>query len=564
MIATRFETRVRLAGDEIPNMIENPNADVVLGNVAGSNVAIARATGLAHNNRATAFRITPNAASAVSFFWVEGQTGAFRNGMEPGKTYTARGSIRIPATLSGTADARARRIVAVVKNANGTFTDHYSNQAPNVAGTYEVSVTFAIPADATEAHIRFFHGHPTGSTYVDWNRLRLSPGVETDFFDGNSTNADFGGGPVESNPETGWYGANGNSKSWRRYDGEILDHAGLSLDLDRNRVPWVSARIDLPYPGDEIYAALDPRKSTDTILYWSAERYDLATSTLHSRLPGGFGDTARGKLWVRDLDRDLVTGRVTITATSGEVKMEDKKRMAGDTRDTGATTVEKLWEFAMTDAGESASIPVALNDGYAVEPIPAGDRRLWLAGEPLSALFESELAGLPQPCRSFCDLMGRFSIRQISQPPHSGGAVNVLAAGTGGTVFAVRERITRNGWADSTLVRATYRNSAGATVTTFQNDTLGVNSAGQVVSISRPLPGAWLAGSYTNEAKRKGRTVDVVALADLSITPGDDVSVRVAPGGAELVALTDVDAVRFDLTGGPDHGSMTLTGRMHT
>lgn len=551
MISARFECEVSLADRPVINLFTNTNAQVSLAGAAGSSVNLSRLTGYTANAPySTAFRATA-VGNAQSFFNIDGDNGALRNGMEAGKTYTARATVTLAGALGGSVHAAARTIQLTYRKADGTFVDTLSPAAPNAAGTYDLAVTVAIPAGATQAFVRFNHGHSTGAS--DWYRLRLSEGVETDFFDGRYTT------PDPNSKETGWDGAAGLSRSWRIPGSTVLPEAVFTdLSYGRKRVPFVAGTITMPYPGDAVWAQLEPRVARERIIYFTVRRLN-DDGTVHSRLPRAIGgDPRRGKLWLREVHRDLITETVTLTVKSGEVKLEDKKRMAGGVLDTAAGTLEALWAYAHRDVGEAASLEVASNDPAAVATvIPAGDRRLWMPGESASNLFEAELAGTDPPLRSYCDDTGAFVIQQFTRPPGGFTAANIdLYAGDAGTLISAELTLSREtGWADSTLVKASYTDGAGTQQTKYQNDTAGKNVAGQVVTINRDIPGASSAAAFTVEAARKGGFARVTALADFNVRAGRDVYLWRAPG--ELIArVYIVDEVSFDLV----QGTMTFTG----
>jgi len=553
VIGTQYKTEVRLAAGPLQNRITNPNAQVSLAGMTATACTVTRATGYTPNNPyGTAFAVT--GTGTQSFFNIGGDSGGIRQNMSGGNTYTARATIRLTAALGGTVHANARRIQLTYRTSGGTYVDTFSSAAPNAAGTYDLSVTVAIPTGATEAFVRFNHGHSTGTSH--WYKLRISSGTQTDFFDGDTGISN----PIDSNPETGWNGTPGLSTSWRRgAGGTVLADAQLRLSLDRFRVPFVQATITAPYPGDTVWDRLDPRTSDDVILYFYAERYTVggALSILSARLPNGYGNEARGKLWVRRAERDLLSDTITLYASSGEVKLEDKRRMSASVLDTGATTMEALWQYAVIDVREGASTVVGNNDGGAAAAIPAGDRRLWMQGETASSLFESELASLDPPLRSYCDWSGYFSIQQFDTPPVGEFlTIRNLYGGDTGTVIDARLGLSRDEWADSSLIKASYRDGSGTQQTAYQNDTSGVNTKGQVVNIERAMPGSWYAAAATRAAKRRGKKVTITALAWPTVYPGVYVRLYRESGGPLLASIPIVDSVDYDFT----EGTMTVVG----
>lgn len=112
--------------------------------------------------------------SADSYVTFDAGSG-MRVGMIAGRTYvfSATGSVR---SAIGGGGPRARKIVAFVTTPSGTV-EYQSPAIPatvesgNSAGT-RVSVKFTVPANATAAFVRFYHGGTSGG--IAWSNPRLS------------------------------------------------------------------------------------------------------------------------------------------------------------------------------------------------------------------------------------------------------------------------------------------------------------------------------------------------------------------------------------------------------
>ena len=90
--------------------------------------------------------------------------------LRPGRVYTASGDYRIAAKLPGGTSPRTRRIVAFVKapSLGSSYVEYASDALPNVANASgRVAVTFRVPEDATDAFVRFYNGHTSGSIWID-------------------------------------------------------------------------------------------------------------------------------------------------------------------------------------------------------------------------------------------------------------------------------------------------------------------------------------------------------------------------------------------------------------
>jgi len=139
----------------------------------------------------SSMKMTPPNASSDSFFGIGGDVGAFRAGMQAGKTYTISGTVRLTAPLTGSLIGNgSRQITAWYTTAAGAnVLAAQSNQAPNSAGTTRVSVTFSIPSDATGAWLRFYHGGSSGSGTVWFDNIMITEGsTQYNYADGSSSN----------------------------------------------------------------------------------------------------------------------------------------------------------------------------------------------------------------------------------------------------------------------------------------------------------------------------------------------------------------------------------------
>jgi hypothetical protein len=129
-----------------------------------------------------------------SFLAVGGDFGAMRLGMVAGKTYTVSATARLTAALTGTLDARARRILFYYVDAGGVTQAIWSSAVPNAAGTTRLSMTFTIPVGATGAWIRLYHGGLRGSGSMWWDAFMLEETATLgEYFDGSSGDASWTG-----------------------------------------------------------------------------------------------------------------------------------------------------------------------------------------------------------------------------------------------------------------------------------------------------------------------------------------------------------------------------------
>jgi hypothetical protein len=153
-----------------------------------------------------------------SYTTIGGDAGAFRLGMQPGKTYTIMAKVRLAAPLTGALQPnRWGRPVVFVQG--GGYSEYAANAPTNDIGVYDVRRTFTIAPNATEAFIRLYNGTSTGNGDVWYDNVMLVEGEYTgDYIDGTKPFAKWDG-TVDSSFSVG-------------YPPQLLDIAG-SPTLDQ-------------------------------------------------------------------------------------------------------------------------------------------------------------------------------------------------------------------------------------------------------------------------------------------------------------------------------------------
>jgi hypothetical protein len=549
-----FRTRVWLNPEPLENLITNPNAHYDLSDASSTNAALFRqVSGSVNSPYFTLFRLNAS-ANAASWLNIGGDTGSVRLGLKPGKTYTVRGVFYLDSPLGGSADALARRIVAYTRVGAAAYVNTQSAQATNTAGVHALSVTFTTPAGMTEGFVRFFLGHTSGSGY--WYGLTLTEGTSTDRWDGDTPSSDGINGI-----EYAWNGFPGRSTSRKvdRSGKTLIPDASLELSYDRNRVPFLSARITAPLPDDALIEALDPRRSQDVTLTFTVDQYTRtgvngAFTTVEQSIPLGEPTDTAGKLWVDSIDPDDGADVLTITATSGEVVMDDKIRVSAATLDTGADNVAELVEYALSDCGQISALGGMGASG--LTSVPAGDRQLWLSGEPAAQLYEAELSAIE--LRLFCSDIGRYWVAPYEEPPTNvpgGTPAYELEDGDDGLVYDAGRTIARRqgGWADAVLVIADYEDASGTRVVEYDRYPVsGQNHKGMVKRLARAIPSGY-AESIVTRAASRGEAVRFSAHMDLACRVGREVDFTVQ-GRATRTVTPDRIMYR------PDAGTMEIEG----
>lgn len=170
----------------LTNRVPNPSLASSTAGYVGRQATISRSTDWSASG-AGSLQVTPSdAVNTDSHASIEEDAGALRLGMQPGKTYTAVGTIRLAAMQTGTPSDRARTLVVFTKNPSG-YQENRSAQAPNAAGATQLRVTFTVPPDATEAFVRLYNGTAQGGGDVWWDGLMLVEGTYAGaYFDGDT------------------------------------------------------------------------------------------------------------------------------------------------------------------------------------------------------------------------------------------------------------------------------------------------------------------------------------------------------------------------------------------
>lgn len=306
-----------------------------------------------------------------------------------------------------------------------------------------------------------------------------------------------------------------------------LEVRAFDISADMDRSPFGAFTLTLAPVDATTWDWLDPRDSNIT-LGWNVHAYDDYGVEV-GRLPFG---RFLGRAKIRRRSRDLITGEVTIQATTLESLLDDKRRIAGTTVNTGATTLEALILWALVDLQVSYPyINAAIIDstGTGAVAIPAGDRRLWLQGETLFDLFEAELSSTG---RRFYDSLegGLWKVLADDDAPLdlSQPTTLMLTDGDTGTIISASEDTDRASWADGVLVKFQYVNSGGTNVIAYQASGTGANTRGEVINQSRPAPSSNYANRIVTRTQIRGTTYEITADADTDAHPGQDLTATIA------------------------------------
>jgi hypothetical protein len=167
-------------GAEKVNLLPNPSIEMDTTGYSENQCTISRST--AWSTRGVgSLRIVPSAGGTDVYAAMGGGTGSF-NYVTAGKSYRVKGTIQVPQAQAAPTDSRARTIVVYIVAASlgAGYHEYRSNQAPNVAGTYDLQLDFHVPSDATECFFRLYNGSGTTTDDVRYDNMSLREANGTD------------------------------------------------------------------------------------------------------------------------------------------------------------------------------------------------------------------------------------------------------------------------------------------------------------------------------------------------------------------------------------------------
>jgi hypothetical protein len=150
----------------------------------GANVAACTRSASWTNSRGYSLRVTPTSTGNNTAATVAGSGSSGTGILVPGQTYTVSATFRQAAPQTGSLYTFPRAIT-YNDSVAGWGSTVYA-QAPNVAGSTRLSITFTVPLTATWATVRLYNGALGGGGDVWWDDILIEPGVTTagTYFDG--------------------------------------------------------------------------------------------------------------------------------------------------------------------------------------------------------------------------------------------------------------------------------------------------------------------------------------------------------------------------------------------
>jgi len=303
----------------------------------------------------TKLAIEANGASNQSYTTLDGGSGALRLGFVQGQTYTIIAQCTIPQVTTGAQNTLARRIAVVTKIGANPSVTVSSSAAPNVVGTYDVSLTFTVPAGATEAYAFLYNGSPTEGEIVIWDNVVVVAGTYTGgYFDGNSANASWDGTPDNSTSTQ-----INAALSITMYDYEARQGFTATYAITNDvGIPGAYSAVDIPNWGTWLKDPFRPFMNCRVL--WNADSEYIR-------------EARREKLWARGAKFPVFHSDKR-SAPRGSIVVATE------------TTVDATKLTSMLDGAETIMIDVDSRFGVPVRYVSVGDVTGARAGQADSAL----------------------------------------------------------------------------------------------------------------------------------------------------------------------------------
>ena len=232
----------------VQNLLPSGSGEYGVGPWQATNATVTTSTNF-HQLGAFSLQVLPQNSSNDSFAFVDPS-------LTPGKTYTARGFVRVAVAQGNTFPLRARGISIMVEDATGQRILASSNQGTNTSDTTSVvSLTFTVPENVRASHVRLYAGSATngGGAAVYWDAVTLVEGYGADtsgqplaYFDGDTVSTGYtykwdGDPGISSSTRTPLVSRDAELLTWSTgvpamdFLRTLLDASGLRLFCDETR-----------------------------------------------------------------------------------------------------------------------------------------------------------------------------------------------------------------------------------------------------------------------------------------------------------------------------------------
>lgn len=305
---------------------------------------------------------------------------------------------------------------------------------------------------------------------------------------------------------------------------EDLNVTNITPAADIDGRVYTAATVTVAPVSDMLWSFLDPRSAGNPRVTWQITQvtYDSGVRVVLGTIPNGVAPNTLATMWIREAERDLLSGEVTLTLQGGESRQSDKIRNSDFAIDTGAANVSTFVQWSLTDV--FGSYVFSDDAGAASVSIPAGDRRLMLPGDTHADLLQPELDAMDA---RVADLWGRKWVISPRSAPTTGRLQLATFAAAPSDydpiVTLFKEKKSRDGeWADGVLLR--YQ-PPGTTAITYRRSGTGANTRGAVVDVKRAAPAANAANQMAVRSQKRGHDITITARirCDLALASVDNI-----------------------------------------
>jgi hypothetical protein len=250
-------------------------------------------------------------------------------------------------------------------------------------------------------------------------------------------------------------------------------------------------------------------------------------------------------LGVREIERDLTAGEMTLRLASDEALVQDDALIDGAPY---AMNVQSLRQAVNTVlARKGMALSTDEQDDYRLEPAST----TWDPGQSGWDFLEPLVQ--PSGLRLWCDEDRRW---HLSRSETAERADIVVAAGVNMT--GAQDKISRDDdWYSAVIITYEWREQVGEdTVDRIAYDAARLPGPARVLALSyrTAYPGPGAAQALLTRARSRGRAMPVTAISDYAATPGNTIRIQAPQTGTQRAILA---SVRFDLF---DH-EMQVTSR---
>jgi len=162
-------------GTVIRNLATNPSFESGLSGWSASGATGVQSTGVWADSGATAVRVTNSGTTNAGDYRIASTASTMPFGMEAGKTYTISARLHFTVAPTG-AFGRAPGILYWYSTNGSTWNEAFGPKAPTTPGTYTVSHTVTVPANATGVLIALGVASSTAGQHFYYDSFMVEEG----------------------------------------------------------------------------------------------------------------------------------------------------------------------------------------------------------------------------------------------------------------------------------------------------------------------------------------------------------------------------------------------------